>query len=158
MYDVRVQHAYLRKRLDALDVSCDRLYRVTLWRNDAPPAAFASPKTKPPTASAQRFALLKQENDEQPSSDFASAVAGQVRLALFHDLYDRTFEQIFEEVLEVIDGQPGSYTIEVFYWDGDMYTPRSKGSGMGAREHFLYDYNPRGDLIRKAEPIHFTVE
>lgn len=153
-----MQHEHLKKRLDALSVSCDRLYRVTLWRNDAPPGAFASSKTKPPTASARRFALLKQDGDDQSSSHFASAVAGQVRLALFHDIYDRTFEQIFEEILEVIDDEPGSYTVEIFYWDGDMRIPKAKGSGMGAREHFLYDYNPRGDLIRKADPIHFTIE
>lgn len=128
-------------RLEVLQVSCERLYRVSLFKKNGNPDAFAS-----------RFANNSTTPPDPDGPGYYSCIA------MFNDLHDMTFMQIFDEVMEFVDGEPGEYKIEVYYWDGDIVSPGQKGSAMGAREHFLYDYNPRGDVVRMVDPIFFVIE
>lgn len=126
---------------------------MELLRKTREPVAFAPERaaSSPPDAIARRFA--SQKADDSFFSSPPSAVAGYVRLAAFHDVYDRSIDEIQEEISEVIDGEPGEYKIDILYWEGQMHRPNADGI-----RRFQYDFNPRGEVVSKAESIYFTIE
>lgn len=134
-------------RLEALQISCERLYRIRLLKKGYIPDANASEGGLGSSRFAKNSSMGSQSHDPEE----------YVCIAMFNDLHDMTFAQIFEEVMEFADGEPGEYKIEIYYWDGDIVHPGQKGSAMGAKEHFLYDYNPYGDVVRMVDPIFFVI-
>lgn len=126
------------------ELTWERLYRIELQRAIPAPAACA-PEPSSPTA--QRFAANARAPDESQSKDERRWET----VALFYDLHDRTLPQILEEISELLEGEVGTFRVQIYYWDGRMETP-TPGRLMGRGENFLYSSNPRGDTVQRMEP------
>lgn len=146
----------LAQEFESSGISWGRLYRIELLRKTREPAACASSapaaEGSPSDAIAQRFSSQASPRpvflpSERPVN------TGYLRLAMFQDVWNRSIEDIQEEILMAIDDEPGEYKLEILYWEGDMHHPDSDGI-----RRFHYDHNPRGDTVAKAEPIYFTIE
>lgn len=146
----------LAQEFEDAGISWQRLYRIELLRKTRDPAACASSASpargSPSDAVAQRFSSQAAPKplflaSEQPGN------AGYLRLAMFQDVWNRSIEDIQEEILLAIDDEPGEYRLEILYWEGNMRHPDSDGI-----KRFHYDHNPRGDIVAKADPIYFTIE
>jgi len=130
-------------------ISWERLYCIEVQKFSTPDVCASEPEP-----SNSRFSRVGK-----PASDqLGQGRSGWERFALIYDAHDRTPAQLQHEVLRLLEGEAGRFRLDVFYWAGEMVTPRT-GRLMGRGEDFLYSDNPRGDIVLKSEEsIEFEIQ
>jgi len=131
----------------------DRLYRLEIQKFH-PPAACAS--AAEPVSRFARAGITTTTAHETSSIEVDET--SWKRFGLVYDVHSLTQEQLIDAAMEMLEGEVGRFRIIIYYWEGDMVTPKA-GRLMGRGQDFLYSENPQGSVIaRIKEPIEFETQ